>query len=127
MMNRLTSSCPRREAARSGAPGTLMTAARRGNGQLAAVSSQHHVRLAARLASQDATGTLALAGGRILRFTIAVAPGGDQPAGIFAGTARWHGRTYQAGWIILPDHQQRGAAYYPNGPIRGQVNAASLG
>lgn len=215
MMNRLTSGHHRREASRSGEPGTLMTAARRGllaaglaaaialvagcgsvapatpapprspalsglhavsagaartylgtvtgapaligivlergqarayvcdgtqqrvgtladwfagpvrHDQLTAVSSQHHIRLTARLTGQDATGTLALADGRILRFAIAVAPAGDQRAGIFAGTARWHGRTYRAGWIILPDHQQRGAAYYPSSPARGQVNATS--
>jgi hypothetical protein len=95
------------------------------NGLLEAASSQRHARLAARLGRQDAAGTLALADGQSLRFTITLTPATYRAAGIFAGTARLRGRSYQAGWIILPDGQQRGAAFFPASPIRGQMIAVS--
>jgi hypothetical protein len=66
------------------------------NGLLTATSSQDHLRLAARLGSQDAAGTLTLPGGQTANFSIAV-PVTRREAGICTGTARWRGRSYQAG------------------------------
>lgn len=89
------------------------------NGLLEAASSQHDARLAARLGRQDAAGTVTLADGQSLRFTIPLVPATNRAVGIFAGTARMRGRTYRAGWIILPDGQQRGAAFFPAHPSKG--------
>ena len=95
------------------------------NGLLEAASTQHHVRLAVRLGRHDAAVALTLADGYSLRFTITLVPAINRAAGIFAGTARLRGRTYQAGWIILPDGRQRGAAFYPASPVKGQMMAVS--
>jgi hypothetical protein len=93
-------------------------------GMLDATSSLHHARLAAHFSGRRGTGTITLAGGRVLSFTVALVTGAHQ-AGIFAGTARYRGRDYRAGWIILPDGDERGAAFYPSGPTRGLMIAIS--
>ena len=59
------------------------------DGLVTATSSEHHLRLTARLGSRDAAGTLTLPGGQTTSFTIAVRPTARRDAGIFAGTARW--------------------------------------
>ena len=95
------------------------------NGVLEAASNQHDARLAARLGRQDAAGTPTVADGQSLRFTITSVPATNRAVGIFAGTARLRGRTYQAGWIILPDGQQRGAAFFPGSSVKRQMIAVS--
>jgi hypothetical protein len=87
-------------------------------GTLYAVSSQHRVRLAARLGDLTATGTITLADGRVYEFTAPLAaPGGR--AGVFERTGRILGLPFSAGRIVLPGGSQRGAAEYPVGPVRG--------
>jgi hypothetical protein len=94
------------------------------DGIFAATSGQHHVRLAARLGPRRGTGTVTLTDGRTLPFTITVA-GATHQAGIFAGTARYRDRTYRAGWILLPGGDERGAAFFPSGPVRALMIAVS--
>jgi hypothetical protein len=88
-------------------------------GTLDAVSSQHHVRLAARLGGRAATGTITLPGGRVVSFTAALAQGGQ--AGLYELTGRLRGLTYHSGGIALPDGDQRGATEYPTEPRKGRV------
>ena len=107
-------------------PGTLADwfTGRPAGGELHAVSSQHHLRLVARLTRRSGSGTITLASGTTVRFTIPRIATGPR-AGVFDGIARWHDRGYRAGWIILPGGQQRGAAFYPSGPVRGLLIAIS--
>jgi hypothetical protein len=89
-------------------------------GTLDAVSSQHRARLSARLGALVATGTITLADGRAYGFSAPLAaPGG--PAGLFESTGLLGGLSYHAGRIVLPGGEQRGAAAYPVGPVRGRA------
>lgn len=89
-------------------------------GTLDAVSSQHHVRLAARLGAHALTGTITLPGGRVLPFTAALASGRGR-AGLYQATGRLRGLAYHSGGIVLPDGSMRGATEYPSGPIKGRA------
>ena len=37
-----------------------------------------------------------------------------------------NGRSYQAGWVVLPSGDQRGAASYPSGPVKGNIALVPL-
>ena len=89
-------------------------------GTLDAVSSQHHVQLAARLGGRAATGTITLPGGRVFPFTAALAGGGGQ-AGLYELTGQLRGLAYHSGGVVLPDGSMRGATEYPSGPIKGRA------
>ena len=108
-----------------GTPGRAVTLAEwftgpvRG-GILDAVSSQHHVQLAARLSGQAVTGTITLPGGRVLPFTAVLAQGGGQ-AGLYEATGRLRGLAYHSGGVVMPDGSMRGATEYPTGPIKGRA------
>ena len=88
-------------------------------GTLDAVSSQHHVRLAARLGRHAVTGTITLPGGRALPFAAALASGGGR-AGLYEATGQLRGLAYLSGGVVLPDGSMRGATEYPSGPIKGR-------
>jgi hypothetical protein len=84
-------------------------------------SSPDHARLTAQLTNQSASGILTLAGGRTYTFSVPQVSATTQ-IGVFEGTDLIGGQRYHAGWLLLPDGDQRGAAsYYPTGPIRGGI------
>jgi hypothetical protein len=89
-------------------------------GTLDAVSGQHRVHFTVRLGQRTATGTVTLADGRVFGFTAAMAAG-SPPAGVFEGTGLLHGLSYHAGQIVLPDGDQRAAAAFPTGPVKGRA------
>ena len=77
--------------------------------------------LTAQFTGQRASGTLRLASGRVYPFSISQVPATAQ-VGVFEGTALIAGQRYHAGWLLLPDGEQRGAAtYFPQGPTRGNI------
>ena len=69
------------------------------------VRSSAGATLTVTVASGHATGTFTLAGAAH-SFT---APLAKRPAGLYHGQKTTHGKHYLGGWIILPDHRQRGA------------------
>ncbi|HLK76657.1 MAG TPA: hypothetical protein VKU77_23825 [Streptosporangiaceae bacterium] len=89
-------------------------------GILDAVSSQHHVQLAARLSRQAVTGTIMLPGSRVLPFTAALAQSGGQ-AGLYEATGRLRGLAYHSGGVVMPDGSMRGATEFPTGPVKGRA------
>lgn len=87
-----------------------------------AESLQDQAHLTAEIRQQSASGTLTLASGRAFTFMIPLVANTHQ-VGIFEGTDLIHGERYHAGWIVLPNGDQRGAATYPTGSVRGIVIA----
>jgi serine/threonine-protein kinase len=63
-------------------------------------------RLTADLAADSFNGTFTLAGGSALNFSVTEE---DQPAGLYRGEDTVDGVDLVAGWIVLPDGDQRGA------------------
>lgn len=108
-----------------GTPSRLATVAEWLTGQVnngnVEATSQDQARLFARLGPQSASGRLTEASGRVYAFTIPQVPTTAR-VGVFEGVALLGGKPYHAGWLLLPDGEQRGAAsYYPIGPTRGQI------
>ncbi len=62
--------------------------------------------LTADLAPDSFNGTFSPAGGSALNFSVSAA---DQPAGLYRGEDTVDGVDLVAGWIVLPDGDQRGA------------------
>jgi len=76
------------------------------NGTLDA-TNQGGVHLHAQITVQEARGTLTLADGHTLPFTAPFVSDISQ-AGVYEGTALLNGQSYHAGWVVLPDGEQRG-------------------
>lgn len=114
-----------------GTPSRLATLAEWFAGQVRASqvqesSQDQQAQLTAQLTDQRASGTLRLASGRVYSFSILRVPATAR-VGVFEGTALIGGQRYQAGWLLMPDGEQRGAAtYYPSSPVRGQIVIALL-
>ena len=89
-------------------------------GTFAAVSPQHRVRLDARLTGPAAAGTVTLADGRASGFAVPLVAY-TRLIGVFQGAARARGRSYPAGWIILPDRETRGAINYRADPASASI------
>jgi hypothetical protein len=86
------------------------------NGTLAA-SSQSGVHLRVQVTRAEALGTVTLAYGRGLAFTAPFVSDTSQ-AGVYEGTALLNGQSAHAGWVVLQSLDQRGAAFFPTGPIK---------
>lgn len=69
-------------------------------------SVSNAARLAARLTGSAASGTVTLEDGAVLPFE---APREDGDAGFYLFKGDVYGEFYQAGWIVLPDGEQRGS------------------
>lgn len=114
-----------------GTPSSLATLAEWFAGQVKgsevqASSQDQQAQFTAQLTRQSASGTLRLASGRVYAFSIPQVSATAQ-VGVFEGTALIVGKRYHAGWLVLPDGNQRGAAsFYPQGPVRGGLVIALL-
>jgi hypothetical protein len=72
-------------------------------------ATTNNIVLRARLGNDVASGTLSMPDGRDLNF---VAPRVRGGAGVYRAESSTTGQPYTAGWIVLPDGDQRAAAAY---------------
>jgi hypothetical protein len=72
--------------------------------------------LEAKLAKEEATGTVTLPGGRALKFD---APRAALDGGLYRARATIDGAEYTGGWIVLPNGEQRGAIQGGGATING--------
>jgi hypothetical protein len=82
-------------------------------------ATTNNIGLRARIGADSASGTVTMPDGRDLNFVAPRVTGGAGPYRAESNTA---GQPYTAGWIVLPNGEQRAAAAYGTGDI-GRVVA----
>lgn len=85
----------------------LFTGRRSDGGGRVALDNRHGARLTATVTATRVTGTFAPAGKGFLRFEATPA---HRPAGFYRARGRVGRASATAGWVVLPDGTQRGAA-----------------
>ena len=94
------------------------------NGALGAKSLSGD-QLNAQFGTQNATGTLTLANGKVLKFTLPVVTDTAQ-AGIFEGTESVQGQLKHVGWLLLPNGDQRGFASGVLLPVTSKADGSGV-
>ena len=86
-------------------------------------ATSNNIVFSAHIGGDSASGTLTIPDGRVLNFVLPRVRGG---AGVYRAESNTVGQPYTAGWIVLPNGEQRAAAAYGAGDLGRVVSVMPM-